>query len=165
MREAAFYLAGAGAVFFSLLMLFQRGLYAAAACLLGALLQTGALLYLAGSPLVGFLQVVICSGGVMTLVVVAVVSAPRKAGAGGDPAMWAAGSVPRPLAAGVVLFLAAEAALAAAGAMSSAGASGALDARVGAVLFGPYALATEAAALLLFLAALALVSGREREAR
>ncbi|MBI5624799.1 MAG: NADH-quinone oxidoreductase subunit J [Elusimicrobia bacterium] len=164
MREICFYLAGAGAVFFSALMLFQRGLYAGAACLLGALLQVGVLLYLAGSPLVGFLQVVIYAGGVMALIVVAVMSAPAD---DRDAAMWGVFSVPRPLVAGSVLLLGVELALACAGggAPGAVGATGALDKTLGNVLFGPYALATEAAALLLFVAALALVSGPQRRAR
>ncbi|MBI5884452.1 MAG: NADH-quinone oxidoreductase subunit J [Elusimicrobia bacterium] len=180
----AFYLAGAGAVFFSALMLFQPGLYAAAACLLAALLQAAVLLYLAGSPLVSFLQVVICSGGVMALVVVAVMSTGRDDDRAGGPAkrvgeevvegrqtedhaMWAVFAASRPVAAGTVLLLGVEVLLAclAGGSPGVVGGTGSLDSRLGAVLFGPYAVATEAVALLLFLAALALVSGPERGAK
>ncbi|MBI4678996.1 MAG: NADH-quinone oxidoreductase subunit J [Elusimicrobia bacterium] len=153
MREIFFYLAAAGAVFFSALMVFQRGLYSAAVCLLAALLQTAVLLYLAGSPLVGLLQVIICAGGVMVLVVVAIMSSSEPKA---EP--WARFGVPGLLAPGVVVLVLIELLLAVSGSSAPAGTAGAgLDARLGAVLFGPYAVATEAVAMLLFLAALAIL--------
>ncbi|MBI5210767.1 MAG: NADH-quinone oxidoreductase subunit J [Elusimicrobia bacterium] len=160
MRELAFYFVGAGAIVFSLGMLVQRSLYAAAVCLLMALLQTAVMLSLAGSPLVGCIQLIVSAGGVMVLVVVAIMAAPSQA-----KAMWARFAVPKPLAAAGVLVLAAEllALITLPGLSGGVPPAGALDAKVGAVLFGSYAVATEAAALVLFLAALAVVGQEEND--
>lgn len=153
--------AGAAAVLFALLMLTRRSLYSAALCLLAAAFQLAAMFFLAGAPLLAFLQVVIYAGAVMVLVVVTIVAAPRPSGE-----RWQRLGIPRPLAWAAVLFLLAEVGLvvvrgpeglgeAAAGALS-------VQERVGPFLFGPYALATEAVTLLMLVSGLALIEEPSR---
>lgn len=147
--------AGALAALFGLMMLFSRSLYVSAMCLLGALLQTGVIFAACGAPLLGLLQVMIYAGAVMVLVVVTVMAA-----GGAQGPRFAEFSIPRPLAwlgaaaaAAEVLFL-----LSSMGAGAAATAvSPELAAGLGAALFKPYAVATEAATLLMLLASLALV--------
>lgn len=148
--------AGALAALFGLVMLFHRSLYVSAMCLLAVLLQTGIIFAACGAPLLGFLQVMIYAGAVMVLVVVTVMAA-----AGAPGPRFADFSFPRPLA-----WLGLAAALAEAGLLLAASggvappdvvASPALQAGLGAALFKPYAVATEAATLLMLLASLALV--------
>ena len=154
---AASILAGAGAGVFAVLMLFQRSLYASAICLLAVLLQASALFYLSGSPLLAFLQLMIHAGAVMVLVVITIVASPTPV-----ERRWAVSGLPRPLLLTGAALPAALAALflsrAQPGAAMAAGAAlGPAQAAIGSVLFGPYALATEAVGLLLFLSALAVV--------
>lgn len=154
--------AGTAAAFFAWLMLFQRSLYACALCLLFVLMQTSVLFLLAGAPLLAFLQIMIYAGAVMVLVVVTIMAAPSPPTGGG----WSRLSIPRPLAvAGLLLPLAELAAIAARGGLPQAGAGGAglgAQSRIGSVLFGPYALATEAVGLLMLLSGLAVLGRRGR---
>lgn len=150
-------IAGALAALFGTVMLLHRSLYVSAVCLLGALLQTGVIFAACGAPLLGFLQVMIYAGAVMVLVVVTVMAA-----GGAQGPRFAAFSFPRPLAWLGLAAAVVEAALLVGAAGQSrppslAAASPALQAGLGAALFKPYAIATEAATLLMFLASLALV--------
>lgn len=147
-------LAGGIALVFAALMMFQRSLYLSALCLLAVLLQTAVLFYLSGSPLLAFLQVMIYAGAVMVLVVVAIMATPSAL-----DKLWSRLSVPWPAAIlGLALFLAELAAL--------LGRSGAAQApappaqALGSILFGPYAVATEAVTVLMLLSALAVVGRR-----
>lgn len=148
--------AGALAVLFGTLMLFARSLYVSAVCLLAVLLQTGIIYAACGAPLLGFLQVMIYAGAVMVLVVVTVMAA-----GGAKAPRFAEFSIPRPLAWAGLLLAAVEAVVLVHGAGAApaptAAANAALQAGLGAALFKPYAVATEAATLLMFLASLALV--------
>ncbi len=149
--------AGSLAVLFGAVMLLHRSLYVSAMCLLAVLLQTGIIFAACGAPLLGLLQVMIYAGAVMVLVVVTVMAAGAQSGP-----RFADFSIPRPvawlglglaLAEGVCLLLGAGAGPAAAASIPPA----ALQLGLGAALFKPYAVATEAATLLMFLASLALV--------
>jgi NADH-quinone oxidoreductase subunit J len=144
--------AGAVAVFFAGVMLFHRSLYVSAVSLLVVLVQTGVLFFLCGSPLLAFLQVMIYAGAVMVLVVITIVAA------GSEGERFADFSFPRPLAWLGLLAAASEAAfvLSRGSAPAAAAVDPGLQARFGAVLFQPWALATEAVTLLMFLAALAI---------
>lgn len=150
--------AGALAVLFAGLMLTRRSLYSAALCLLMTAFQIAAIFFLAGAPLLGFLQIMIYAGAVMVLVVVTIMASPKAEGR-----IWGGLSLPRPLAWAVVAGLAAEVGVivwrVAAPGPQAAGAL-AVQERVGAWLFGPYAPATEAVTLLMFIAGLALVEER-----
>ena len=163
MQTVATSIAGVAAVFFAALMLFQRSLYGAALCLLVVLLQAALLFFLSGASLIAFLQVMIYAGAVLVLIVVTVMAAPSPV----DKA-WAKLSIPRPLAAiGLILPLLELALVLSAGGLKAPGIALGPDAqaKIGAVLFGPLALATEAVALLMFLAGLALVPRPRRESR
>ena len=149
--------AGTVAAFFAGVMLLHRSLYVSAVSLLMVLLQTGILFFLCGSPLLAFLQVMIYAGAVMVLVVVTIMAA------GAEGERFADFSFPRPLAWLVLVVAVAEVALV----LSQGSAPAALpidptaQARIGFVLFKPYALATEAVTLLMFLAALAIAPEKE----
>lgn len=154
--------AGAIAVIFAGLMLFQRSLYACALCLLFVLMQTSLLFLLAGAPLLAFLQIMIYAGAVMVLVVVTIMAAPGPAAGGG----WSRLAIPRPLAvAGLLLPIAELAVVSARGGLGQAGALGsamAAQTRIGPILFGPYAVATEAVGILMLLSGLAVLGRRGR---
>ena len=149
--------AGIVAVFFAGVMLLHRSLYVSAVSLLVVLLQTAVLFLLCGSPLLGLLQVMIYAGAVMVLVVITVMAA------GEEGERFADFSFPRPLAWAGVIAAVLEIALV----LSHGTAPAAvpvdpeLQATLGSVLFQPYALATEAVTLLMFLAALAIAPDRE----
>ncbi len=156
-------LAGAVAVAFAGVMLFNRSLYVSAVCLLVVLLQTGLIFLLRGAALLGFLQVMVYAGAVMVLVVITIMAT------GGEPeagfARFADFSFPRWLA---VLGLAAAAAevaltlfLGGSSAAPVAPAAPALASVFASSLFNSYALATEAVTLLMFLAALAVLPEKE----
>lgn len=156
-------LAAAVAVAFAGVMVFSRSLYVSAVCLLVVLLQTGVIFLLRGAPLLGLLQVMIYAGAVMVLVVITIMAT------GGEPEAGfqrlADFSFPRWLA---VLGLAAAAVeigmTLLLGGFSAAGvppADPALGAAFSAALFKSYAPATEAVTLLMFLAALAVLPGKE----
>ena len=149
--------AGIVAAFFAGVMLLHRSLYVSAVSLLVVLLQTAVLFLLCGSPLLGLLQVMIYAGAVMVLVVVTIMAA----GAEGD--RFADFSFPRPLAwLGLVAAVAETALILSSGSAPAAVAvDPALQVQLGAVLFKPYALATEAVTLLMFLAALAIAPDAE----
>jgi NADH-quinone oxidoreductase subunit J len=157
---AACVLAGAAAVGFAALMVFQRSLYAAAICLLAVILQSSVLFFLVGSPLLAFLQVMVYAGAVMVLVVVTIMAAPEPM-----RARWSGLSIPKWLAAaGLLLPVVEVVVMLAQGATApiTAGIAGTVahQEQMGAVLFGPYAIATESVGILLFVAALALVDAR-----
>ena len=149
--------AGIVAAFFAGVMLLHRSLYVSAVSLLVVLLQTAVLFLLCGSPLLGLLQVMIYAGAVMVLVVVTIMAA----GAEGD--RFADFSFPKPLAwLGLIAAVAEIALILSSGSAPAAVAvDPALQVQLGAVLFKPYALATEAVTLLMFLAALAIAPDAE----
>lgn len=149
--------AGAVAVFFAGVMLLHRSLYVSAVSLLVVLLQTAVLFLLCGSPLLGLLQVMIYAGAVMVLVVVTIMAA------GAEGGRFADFSFPKPLAwLGLIAAVAETALILSHGTAPAAVAvDPALQIQLGAVLFKPYALATEAVTLLMFLAALAIAPDKE----
>lgn len=149
--------AGFVAIFFAGVMLVHRSLYVSAVSLLVVLLQTAVLFLLCGSPLLGLLQVMIYAGAVMVLVVITIMAAGEE----GD--RFADFSFPRPLAwAGLIAaILEIVLVLAQGSAPAAAAVDPALQAELGSVLFKPYALATEAVTLLMFLAALAIAPDGE----
>lgn len=151
--------AGSVAVLFAGLMLVQRSLYTSAVCLLVVLMQIAAIFYFVGAPLLGFMQVMIYAGAVMVLVVVTIMASPQA-----TQRLWTRLSLPGPVAAAAGLLVLAEAGLLLWRGGALAGpAQPAFDAQknIGAVLFGPYAVATEAVTLLMLLASLAVVGDRE----
>ncbi|PIR15792.1 MAG: hypothetical protein COV48_12410 [Elusimicrobia bacterium CG11_big_fil_rev_8_21_14_0_20_64_6] len=145
--------AGIVSVFFAAVMLMHRSLYVSAVSLLVVLLQTAVLFLLCGSSLLGLLQLMIYAGAVMVLVVVTIMAA------GSEGERFSDFSFPRPLAClGLIAAVAETAFILAHGTAPAAVAvDPALQSQLGAVLFKPYALATEAVTLLMFLAALAIV--------
>jgi len=162
-------LAGAVAVSFAAVMLFSRSLYVSAVCLLVVLLQTGLIFLLRGAALLGFLQVMVYAGAVMVLVVVTIMATGGEPGAGFK--RFADFSFPRWLAALGLSAAAAEVALtlcvggaSGASVAAAAPADPALAAAFASTLFHSYALATEAATLLMFLAALAVLPDKEETA-
>lgn len=163
MTNLAVPIAGAIAVVFAGLMAVSRSLYSAAICLLVVLLQTAAFFFLAGAPLLAFLQIMIYAGAIMVMVIITIMAAPTPA----DrrlPVLFGG-----PYLAGllVVLLGAQVLAIVRAGAAPAGGLGAALpiQSSLGPVLFGPYAPATEAVTLLMLLASLALVSRAKRQGR
>lgn len=155
-------LAGAVAAAFAGVMLFSRSLYVSAVCLLVVLLQTGLIFLLRGAALLGFLQVMVYAGAVMVLVVVTIMATGGEPGAGFE--RFADFSFPRWVAAaGFAVFVAVIAAALKVGASSGpvSPADPALAGGFSSALFSSYALATEAVTLLMFLAALAILPGKE----
>jgi NADH-quinone oxidoreductase subunit J len=152
MTAEAAAVAGVVAVFFAGVMFLHRSLYVSAVSLLVVLLQTAVLFVLCGSPLLGLLQVMIYAGAVMVLVVVTIMAA------GHEGERFADFSFPRPLAWLGLASAVVETALilSRSPGPAAAAADPALQARFSAVLFQPYALATEAVTVLMFLAALAI---------
>lgn len=152
---AAFALSAALAVAFAFGALFQKTLYGAAMCLLGVLLETAVLFILVGAPLLGFLQVLVYAGAVMVLVVISILaSAPLLA------ERWAALAVPRPIAwlaplAAFAGLLSAAQRLGGSPALPHAGP--ALERAMARLLFGPWALATEAIGILVLIASLSVL--------
>ncbi len=154
--------AGFLAVFFSALMAFQRSLYSAAICLLLVMMQVALLFSLAGSSLLGLMQMMIYAGAVMVLVVVVIMAFPKF-----TESKWGRFFLPKPLA---VLFLVgffAELLLSLHNPQQTTTLTPVLApaSPIGSVLFGAYAPATEAATLLMFLAGLALVGKQGRRER
>ncbi len=149
--------AGVVAAFFSGVMLLHRSLYVSAVSLLIVLLQTAVLFILCGSPLLGLLQVMISAGAVMVLVVVTIMAA------GSEGNRFSDFPFPRPLAWGILIIAVTEIVLILARGSASVAVAvdPALHLQLGAVLLKPYALATEAVTLLMFLAALAIAPERE----
>ncbi|HAM36279.1 MAG TPA: hypothetical protein DEB40_09445 [Elusimicrobia bacterium] len=145
-------LAGAAAIVFAALMIFQRSLYAAAVCLLAVLLQAAVLFYACGARLLAFLLILIYAGAVAVLIVVAIsVASVRPA-----QSRWSRMGLRWPLITAGFLLPALEAGLLMARRSPPVPAA-ADDLLVGRFLFGPYAAATEAVGLLMLFAALAVV--------
>lgn len=151
----AFAVCGGLAVLFAVCALFARTLYGAAMCLLGVLLETAVLFALLGAPLLGLLQVLIYAGAVMVLIVIAVLASPPRLAR-----PWAELSVPRALAwlaplAALAGILAALGTIGGQAALPYAGPE--LERGMARLLFGPWALATEAVGLLVLVASLSVV--------
>ncbi|MBI5630831.1 MAG: NADH-quinone oxidoreductase subunit J [Elusimicrobia bacterium] len=160
-KNLAMCAAGAAAVLFSGLMIRQRSLYVGAVCLLAVLLQTAVFFFLSQAPLLAFLQIMVHAGAVMVLIVIAIMASSSSLEEAGG--IWARLSIPWPLAAlGLLIPFLQVAYLMLRDGMAPFGAipSYSVQSRLGAVLFGSYAPATEAVGLLLFVSALALVNGR-----
>jgi NADH-quinone oxidoreductase subunit J len=154
--QIAVYAAAAASVFFAVLMVRQRSLYASAVCLLAVLLQAAVLFFLSGAPLLAFLQIMVYAGAVMVLIVVAIMSS----GSPDSEPVWTRLSLPWPVAAmGLGLPFFELLALVARGNLPPGGLGGGLSvqAAMGSVLFGPYAPATEAVSVLLLLSSLAIL--------
>lgn len=154
---AAMAVCAALAVLLACAGLFQKTLYGAAMCLLGVLLETAVLFILVGAPLLGFLQVLIYAGAVMVLVVIAILASPPRLAE-----RWAVLSVPRPAAwlaplAVFAGFSGAAGHLLASGTLPQAGP--ALERAMARLLFGPWALATEAVGVLVLVASLSVLKG------
>ena len=154
--------AGASAVVFATLMLAQRSLFSAAVCFLAVVLQSGVLLYASGARLLALLLVLIYAGAVAVLIVVAIQTA---GGPGREPqgSRWSRLGLPWPLAAAGLLLpmLDGVLLLARAGVARVPSGASAGDLALGPALFGPYAAAAEAVALLMLFAALAVVDAPE----
>lgn len=148
--------AGLCAVALTGVIVFSRNLYVCALALLGVLLQVSVLFYFSGAPLLAFLQIMIYAGAVLVLVVVAIMAAPLKA-----KALWSDFSLPRPLIVLGVLLPAGVLGALLRGAPAAPVLAASGDGALGAVLFGPYALATEAVTILMLLASLAVVEERK----
>jgi len=157
--------AGAAAVAFAALMLLQRSLYAAAVCFLAVILQVAVLLYGSGARLLAFLLVLIYAGAVAVLIVV-VIHAAGPGGGARDPGegAWSRLNLPWPMAAAGFLLPLAETIilLARVGTQAPLAPVAAGDLVLGPALFGPYALAAEAVALLMLFASLAVLHAEDR---
>jgi len=154
MAETVLWICGACAVLFAVLALFQRSLYASAMCLLVVLLQVAAAYFLMGARLLGLIQVLVYAGAVMVLLVVAVMASPPRLSE-----RWA-GGMPKWLAWLAVVLPAAELAMilrSVSGAPAPLRAGPGIDLRMALMLFGPYAPLTEAAGLLVLVAALSIL--------
>lgn len=154
MNSAATALAGAAAILFAVLALFQRTLYGSALFLLGVLLQVAAIFYLMGAPLLAFIQVLIYAGGVMVLIVVATMADPSPI-----PDLWARLGLHRGALPLAFLMLALEAAVFLRGGApgSGAGAAAQVERAMAGTLFGAQAPLTELVGVLALVAALAAV--------
>jgi len=160
MTNLAVPIAGAIAVVFAGLMAVSRSLYSAAICLLVVLLQTAALFFLSGAPLLAFLQIMIYAGAIMVMIIVTIMAAPAPADRRA-PSLWAG----RYLAGALLLLVLGQILAIVRGGAAPAGGLGAaapIQTSLGPVLFGAYAPATEAVTLLMLLASLALVSRTKR---
>ncbi|MBI4386256.1 MAG: NADH-quinone oxidoreductase subunit J [Elusimicrobia bacterium] len=144
------------AVLFSVCMTFQRSLYGSAFCLMGVLLQMGILYFLMGAHVLGLLQVLVYAGAVMVLIVMAIMATPPRL-----PQTWASFHMPRWLIGIGFAAAASEAALVwrACGdsATRSVWIAAELESAMAALLFGRYALMTEAVGVIILLSALAAV--------
>lgn len=149
--------AGFLAVLFSVMMAFQRSLYSAAICLLAVMMQVALLFSLSGSPFLGLMQMMIYAGAVMVLVVVVIMAFPQI-----TASRWGNFFLPKSLAVLLLVGFLLELLLSLHSPQDSAlvASVSAGYSSVGSILFGPYAPATEAATLLMFLAGLALVGKR-----
>jgi NADH-quinone oxidoreductase subunit J len=159
MVHIAMYLALCAAFLFSLGLIFQKSLYKSAICLLGILMQVAVMFYLAGSPLLAFLQVMIYAGAVIVLLVITIMASPLPA-----ESPWSGLPVAKPLALAVLAALAIEGYLVFFASVPAANLpiNMGLDTKLGPFLFGPYALATEAVGFLMLLAALAVLTVEEK---
>jgi NADH:ubiquinone oxidoreductase subunit 6 (subunit J) len=162
MAPLAMLVSGLIACVFAVMMAASRSLYNSAACLLVVLFQAAVFFFFAGAPMLAFLQIMIYAGAVMVLIVVMIMAAPTVPAPGvSRPAPL---SLPKPFAAAVLLLPLAETGFILwRGGLPAGALGGALAAssRLGAILFKPYAIATEAATLLMFLAGLAVIDPEE----
>lgn len=145
-------MAALAAAVFAALMIFQRTLYGAAICFLAVILQAAALLFGCGAKLLALLLVLIYAGAMAVLIVVSIQTAQRP----GTP-IWSRSGLPRSLVLAGFLIPLAEAAALLLGLGAPQSAAGAGDLMLGRMLFGPYAIASEAVALLILFAALAVI--------
>lgn len=156
-------LAGAAAAF-SAALVFQRSMYAAAICLLGVLVQVAGLFFLLGSQLLGLTQILVYAGAVMVMIVIAVMAAPARL-----TRRWAPLAAPSWLKTAVLAVPLIELALIArmppSGPRVTAPLPKAFETEMAAVLFGPYALMTEAIGLLILVSALAVLNLPAKETR
>ena len=148
--------AGVLAAVFAFVTLFQKTLYGGALCLLGVLLQVAVIYFLLGAQLLALIQILVYAGAVMVLIVVAVMAAPPRL-----KHLWADIGISRWLAA-AILFVPASVigivcARAGASLMIGGWAVPSLERDMAGLLFGPYALMTEAAGVVILLSALALI--------
>jgi len=156
--------AGASAVGFAVLMLAQRSLYCAAICFLAVVLQASVLLYASGARLLALLLLLIYAGAVAVLIVVSI----QACGAQEGPAQgsrWSRPGLPWPLAAAGLLLPVLDGGLllVRAGVARLPAPGPANDLVLGPALFGPYAAAAEAVALLMLFAALAVIGSPEEK--
>jgi NADH:ubiquinone oxidoreductase subunit 6 (subunit J) len=154
--------AGAAAVAFAALMLVQRSLYACAICFLAAVLQVSVLLYASGARLLALLLLLIYAGAVAVLIVVSIQASGDQREAD-SRSRWNRLGLPWPLLAAGLLLPVLDAALLAARAAGSPPSGSAGDLVLGPALFGPYAAAAEAVALLMLFAALALIDSPQEK--
>lgn len=152
---------GLFAVIFALLLLFQRTLYGSAIYLLLVLLQVAAMFFAMGAQLLAVMQVLVYAGAIMVLIVVAVIAAPPKL-----LNLWAGCEAPPAAAALVLAMLGVEFALVLFSGSPLPGVEPAIPAarlerEMAAFLFGPGALVTEFVGLLLLVASLSMVGGKE----
>lgn len=151
---------GGLAILCAVLMVFQRSLYASAICLMGVLLQIAVLYFLLGAELLSLLQVLIYAGAVMVLIVLAIMASPPRLAR-----LWAEFHLPRWLVGGVLAVAALELGmLLKMGASSSAAPAPinrALEREMAALLFGRYALMTEAVGLIILVSALSMLQDQE----
>lgn len=155
MAHFAMLVAGVTACVFAALMVLQDSLYVSAVCLLAVLFQSAVFFFFAGAPMLAFLQIMIYAGAVMVLVVIMIMAAPGPQTRSEPPL-----SLPKPFAAAVIMLPLLETAfLLWRGDLlpGSVGGALAVQSQLGPVLFGPYAVATEAVTLLMLLAGLAIV--------
>ena len=156
--------AGASAVVLATLMLAQRSLYACAVCFLAVVLQSAVLLYASGARLLAMLLLLIYAGAVAVLIVVSI-QACGGPGAAAPTSRWSRLGLPWPLAAAGLLLPVCDGALllVRAGAARLPAPGPASDLVLGPALFGPYAAAVEAVALLMLFAALAVIASPEEK--
>ena len=151
--------AGSVAVAFAALMLTRRSLYSAAVCFLAVILQLSVLFYAVGARLLAFLLLLIYAGAVAVLIVVSINAAQEGSG---ERRRWNQPALSRGLiAAGFLPPLLEAVVLLARGGATSTPAAPIGDLALGPALFGPYAAAAEAVALLMLFAALAVVDKPE----
>jgi NADH-quinone oxidoreductase subunit J len=147
--------AGTLAAVFAFLVLIQKSLYSGAVCLLGALLQIAAIYFLLGAQLLALIQVLVYAGAIMVLIVIAIMAAPAHA-----DQLWAKIKMSKMVA--IAALIAPSAALgfyflSRTHGIESWVMASALEKEMATVLFGPYALMTESAGLVILISALALI--------
>jgi NADH-quinone oxidoreductase subunit J len=158
MASYAMLFAGLTAGVFAVMMVLSRSLYTSAVCLLVVLFQAAVLFFFSGAPMLAFLQIMIYAGAVMVLIVIMIMAA-----GGGQPDEGADLPLPKPLSLAALAIPLVEAGFMLwrrALPIGSIGGALSAQARLGSVLFGPYAVATESVTLLMFLAGLAIIERR-----
>ncbi|MCX5794524.1 MAG: NADH-quinone oxidoreductase subunit J [Elusimicrobia bacterium] len=155
--------AGAAAVACAALMLAQRSLYAAAICFLAVVLQAGVLLYASGARLLAMLLLLIYAGAVAVLIVVSIQASGGDRQADSLRSPWSRLGLPWPLLGAGLLLPVLDLVLLGARAVGAPDSGTAGDLVLGQALFGPYAVAAEAVALLMLFAALAVIKSPEEK--